>query len=380
MASSNSPRARVAHVLPWANIGGTELQTLRLAQAARELGYSNLIYVPTGAAKVRSLFTDADFEVLEYEQVQPSYTNPASFWRNSRALAASFRHRGIQIVHCSDILAAHFTAVGARTAGARAISHVRNHYPSIGRREKSFLLPVELFVFVSKNTRENFAFERGRKRSKILYDVPGVTYKPVADRAAARAQFGLPAQGHVFGMAARVSPQKDFPTLIQAAKTVAETLPDCSFLIAGDHQLEAPHRAHYETLLPLLEESGMRHRFFFAGFQSEMSPFYGAIDTFVLSSNWEGLPTVVLEAVMYGRPVVSTEVGGIAEAIQDGVNGFLVPPKSPEILADRLTQIATDPALAQRMAARAKETLAGTFGQERFLKQVDQLYSELMRS
>jgi glycosyltransferase involved in cell wall biosynthesis len=378
MAAPNSSRGRVAHVLPWANIGGTELQTLRLAQAARELGLLNFIYAPVGAAKVSALFTNEGFEVLEYQQVQPSYTKPAAFWRNSRRLAASFRNRGIQILHCSDILGAHFTAVAARTAGARTISHVRNHYPSMPRREKSFLLPVELFVFVSKNTRENFALSRGRRRSRILYDVPGVIYKPVEDRAAARAHFGLPPRGHVFGMAARVSPQKDFPTLIQAAKIVAEKLPDCCFLIAGDHQLEAPHRAHYESLLPLLEATGMRDRFFFAGFQAEMSPFYGAIDTFVLSSNWEGLPTVVLEAVMYGRPVVSTEVGGIAEAIQDGVNGFLVPPKSPELLADRLIQIAADSALAERMAAQAKETLAETFGQERFLKQVAQLYSELL--
>lgn len=379
MAASNSPRGRVAHVLPWANIGGTELQTLRLAQAARELGYSNIIYVPVAAAKVRGLFSGENFEVLEYEQVQPSYTKPVLFWRNSRRLAASFRAHRVQIVHCSDILAAHFTSVAARSASARTISHVRNHYPSIGRRDKSFLLPVELFVFVSKNTRENFAFERGRKRSTILYDVPGVIYKPVEDRAAARAHFGLPPEGHVFGMAARVSPQKDFPTLIHAARIVAEKLPNSAFLIAGDHQLEAPHRAHYQSLLPLLEETGMRDRFFFAGFQPEMSTFYGAIDTFVLSSNWEGLPTVVLEAMMYGRAVVTTEVGGIAEAIQDGLNGFLAPPKSPEILAQRLIEIATDPALAERMATRAKETLAETFGQERFFKQVDQLYSRLLR-
>ena len=335
--------------------------------------------MPRGAAKVAILFTGDRFEVLEYAQVQPSYTKPAAFWRNSRRLAASFRERGIQIVHCSDILAAHFTAVAARTAGAHAISHVRNHYPAIARREKSFLLPVELFVFVSKNTRENFAFVRGRKRSTILYDVPGVVYTPIEDRAAARASFGLLAHGHVFGMAARVSPQKDFPTLIRAAKIVAEKLPDCAFLIAGDHQLEALHRAHYESLLPLLEATGMRERFVFAGFQPEMSQFYGAIDTFVLSSNWEGLPTVVLEAMLYGRPVVCTEVGGIAEAIEDGVNGFLIPPKSPDILADRLIRIAADSVLAERMTERAKETLEEAFGQERFLKQVDRLYSELTR-
>jgi glycosyltransferase involved in cell wall biosynthesis len=379
MPIGNSPRGRVAHVLPWANIGGTELQTLRLAQAARELGYSNFIYVPVGASKVRALFRDEHFDVFDYDQVQPSYTKPTPFWKNSRRLASSFRDHNVQIVHCSDILAAHFAGFAGRMAAARVITHVRNHYPSIGRRDKSLLLPVELFVFVSRNTCENFGIERGRRRSRILYDVPGVVYKPIEDRAAARASFSLPADAHVFGMAARVSPQKDFPTLINAARLVAEQLPAACFLIAGDHQLEAPHRAHYESLLPLLDQTGMRKRFFFAGFQPEMSPFYAAIDTFVLSSNWEGLPTVVLEAIMYSRPVVSTDVGGIAEAIQDGVNGFLVPPKSPELLAQRLIQIATDPSLANRMIENAQRTLTNTFGQERFLEQVDALYSTLLR-
>ncbi len=371
-------RGRVAHVLPWPNIGGTELQTLRLAQAARELGYSNTIYVPAGAAKVKALFADDGFKVREYDQVQPSFSKPAHFWRNSCGLATVFRVQRIGVVHCSDILGAYFTAVAGRMAKARVITHVRNHYPEISRRDQVFLLPVDKFVFVSNNTRENFAMKRGRKRSQILHDVPGVVYKPVEDRAAARAQFGLPAEGHVFGMAARVSPQKDFPTLIRAARKVAEQIPDCWFLIAGDHQIELAHKAHYESILPLLKKTGMLGRFVFAGFQTEMSTFYGAIDTFVLSSNWEGLPTVVLEATMYGRPVVSTEVGGIAEAIEDGANGFLVPPRSPEILAQRLVELAADVALAQRMTQNAQKTLTEKFGQKRFLDQVDSLYSRLL--
>lgn len=379
MLESEELRGRLAHILPWPNIGGTELQTLRLAQAARELRYANAIYVPAGAAKVRALFSEHGFKVREYDQVQPSLTKPAHFWRNSRGLATVFRQQGIDIVHCSDILAAYFVAAAGRMARAKVISHVRNHYPEISLREKLFLLPVEKFVFVSKNTRENFAVKPGQKHSQILYDVPGVVYKPLGDRAAARARFGLPAQGHVFGMAARVSPQKDFPTLIQAARIVAEKLPDSSFLIAGDHQLEVAHRAHYESLLPLLKKTGMLRRFVFAGFQAEMNAFYEAIDTFVLSSNWEGLPTVVLEAIMYGRPVVSTEVGGIAEAIEDEVNGFLVPPRSPEILAARLMQLASNAALAARMNESAREMLTKTFGQQRFLEQVDQLYLELLR-
>jgi len=370
-------RGRVAQVLPWPNVGGTELQTLRLAQTARTLGYDNLIYVPDGAESVAALFSGNGFPVLTYEQVQPSYTHPKLFWRNCRRMAASLREHGREIVHCSDIHSAHFIGWAARLAKARLISHVRNHYPSISLRDRSFLLPVERFICVSENTRDNFAMKRGRARARVLYDVPGIVYRPIDDREAARRSFGLGAREHVFGMAARVSPQKDFASLIEAAAIVVRELPECRFLIAGDHEIEAAHREHFRSIEPLLESTGMRRYFHFAGFQPDMSRFYAAIDTFVLSSNWEGLPTVVLEAAMYRRPVVSTRVGGIGEAITDGESGFLVPVKAPGELADRLLKLAKDAALAARFAESAGHILQDRFGEQRFQRDVDALYSSL---
>ncbi len=372
-----SSKARIAHVLPWVSIGGTELQTLRLAEAARNLGYSNMIYVPPNAEKVRALFREAGFEVFEYEQVQPSYLHPGRFIRNSRDLAAELRRNEVQILHCADILAAHFTGIAGRLASVRVISHVRNHYPHFSVRDKTFLRAVEQFIFVSNNTRETFGMRRVRARSTILYDVPGAVFKPLEDGETARRSFRVPEAAHVFGMAARVSPQKDFATLIQAAQIVSAKVSNCVFLIAGDYELEPAHRNHFESLQPLLRDAGMRERFLFAGFQPEMSRFYAAIDTFVLSSNWEGLATTLLEAMMYRKPVVSTDVGGISEAIEDGVNGFLVPRKSPGILADRLVQVAQDQNLSRRMAENAVHTLDEKFGQKRFLEQVNRLYSHL---
>jgi glycosyltransferase involved in cell wall biosynthesis len=363
--------------LPWLSIGGTELQTRRLAQAADELGYSNIIYVPAGGDKTRTLFTDAGFDVFEYEQVQPSYSNPSRFLKACLELTASLRKNNIQVLHCADVLAAHFTGVAGRLAGAKIISHVRNHYPHFPLRDKTFLMTVERFIFVSKNTRDSFGMARARARSRVLYDLPGAVFKPLENRESVRSNFGLPRDSHVFGMAARVSPQKDFATLIRAAAIVAEKLPDCAFLIAGDYQAEPAHRSHFESLQPLLRDSGMRDRFFFAGFQAEMSLFYGAIDTFVLSSNWEGLATTILEAMMYRRPVLSTNVGGISEAIEDGVSGFLIPPKSPELFANRLLQLAGDSNLAKGMVENAERSLNEKFGQTRFVEQVDQLYSDL---
>jgi glycosyltransferase involved in cell wall biosynthesis len=379
MAETNSSRAVIAHILPWDSIGGTELQTLRLAEAAREGGFRNIIYTLRHGSKVRRMFEEAGFPVFEYEQVHPSYTKPLPYLRNCRRLAGQLREQGTSIVHSADVPAAYFTAMAGRFAGARVISHVRNHYPEIPLRDRGFLRPVERFVFVSKATREQFAIPRARKHGTVLYDVPGIAFQPGGERARALEQFGIQPDHFVFGMASRVAPQKDFPTLIKAARRVVAKLPACTFLIAGDYQIERTHREHYVSLQPLLARSGVGEHFRFAGFQSDMRAFFAAIDAFVLSTHFEGLPTVALEAMLYRKPVICTDVGGISEAITDGVNGLLAPPKSAEVLADKLLQAARDKPLVARMTKNACATLEAQFGRERFLRQVEELYSGLLR-
>jgi glycosyltransferase involved in cell wall biosynthesis len=378
MQHSSAHQGTIAYILPWPSIGGTELQTLRLAEAARTRGYSTVVYVPDGSARVRELFEDRQFPVFDYQQVEPSYSRPGAFIKHSRALASGFRQNKVKLMHAADISGAYYTGLAGRLAGAKVVSHVRNHYPALNWREKGFLLPVEHFVFVSQATRKNFALRSARHRATILYDVPGIEFKPGGDREAALKQFGIASHHVVFGMASRVSPQKDFPTLIRAAQRVIRELPNSTFLIAGDYQLEAPHREHYQAIQPLLDEAAVRNHFCFAGFQSDMAAFFAATDIFVLSSNWEGLPTVALEAMLYSKPLVCSDVGGISEAIEDGVNGMLVPPKASDVMASKLLQIANDRGLAERMAANARLSLDQKFGDERFRQQINELYSRLL--
>lgn len=98
---------------------------------------------------------------------------------------------------------------------------------------------------------------------------------------------------------------------------------------------------------------------------------------YVLPSYNEGLPMSVLEAMAAGIPVVSTPVGGIPEAITDGVEGYLVPPGDIEALAQRLNQLLADPALAMRMGAAARHKVETMFSSAAVLPRVEQLYQEL---
>jgi glycosyltransferase involved in cell wall biosynthesis len=98
---------------------------------------------------------------------------------------------------------------------------------------------------------------------------------------------------------------------------------------------------------------------------------------FVLASYNEGLPMSVLEAMAAGVPVVSTPVGGIPEAVSDGVEGFLVEPGDVAALARRLAQLAQDPALAKRMGAAARRKVESTFAAGAVVPRIEQIYLDL---
>jgi glycosyltransferase involved in cell wall biosynthesis len=95
---------------------------------------------------------------------------------------------------------------------------------------------------------------------------------------------------------------------------------------------------------------------------------------FVLPSYNEGLPMSVLEAMAAGLPIVSTPVGGIPEAVSDGVEGFLVQPGDVHTLAERLALLAADPALARRMGAAARRKVESTYSTAAVVPRLEQIY------
>lgn len=109
----------------------------------------------------------------------------------------------------------------------------------------------------------------------------------------------------------------------------------------------------------------------------ELPPFYRASQVLLVPSSYEGLPMVILEAMQSGLPCVATRVSGHPEAIEDGVNGYLVPLDQPQAMADAALRILEDPALGATLGARAKATVAERFGAERQAREYLGVYAEM---
>jgi glycosyltransferase involved in cell wall biosynthesis len=139
----------------------------------------------------------------------------------------------------------------------------------------------------------------------------------------------------IIASAGRLSPEKGFDVHLESAARVMAQERSAGFIHFGD----GPQR---ERMVRRIAALGLQDSFILAGMRNDLDRFYPFFDLLVLPSHTEGLPNVVLEAFAARVPVVATAVGGTPEVVEDGVNGYLVPPGDPDRLADRILDMLRD--------------------------------------
>lgn len=171
----------------------------------------------------------------------------------------------------------------------------------------------------------------------------------------------------------RLHEQKDQATLLRAWALVRDRVPGARLALIGDGELANP-------LLLLAEELGLGDSFALLPPRRDIASAFSACDAFALSSLWEGLPYVVLEAMAHSRPVVSTDVDGIPEAVVDGETGVLVPPSDPAALADGLVRVLTDERLRSEMGRAGRDRVEQEFSLPRMVENILAVYSRLLQT
>lgn len=190
--------------------------------------------------------------------------------------------------------------------------------------------------------------------------------KPDQDRGE---RFGFPREAFVFGYVGRFAAIKDLDTLPGAFARVAQSSPNARLMLVGDGEL----RHHLETVVSSL---GIGDRVRFVGWQLDLVRVYSAFDALVLSSRNEGTPVAVIEAMAAGLPVVATAVGGVADVLDDGRCGLLVPPGDADALARAMTRLATDPVLRRELGCSGRRSVAARFRSERLVAEIARLYQD----
>lgn len=367
-------RKTIAHIMPWPCVGGVELATSRMAEWVEGDEFKSIAFCLKDARGVRQMFEHKGIEVIEYEAAEPSYRHPKDYVRASRQLARKLREQKIDLVHCADLLAAHRSTLACTLARVPVISHIRGSFEEISRRDRSFLLPVKRFIFVSENTRRAFGHRLGAERGAVVYDGIDVKERDECARQSVREEFSIPTDAKIIGMVARIAPAKDYPTLIRAAARIIAADASVRFLIVGEHSGVAAYREHFEEVKCLLEESKLSSYFIFTDFREDVQRLTSAMDVFLLSTHMEGLPLVILEAMALGRAVVATDVGGIPEIVRHEETGLLSPHGDDETLATHLVSLLNDGKKRERLGCAGFEFVKENFSREQFVLNMMRLY------
>ena len=167
---------------------------------------------------------------------------------------------------------------------------------------------------------------------------------------------------------------KGHDLFIKAAASIVPRFPNVSFSIAG----EVLERDYFEELQALVRDLGLSSHFHFLGGITDMQKHLSEADIFVLPSRSEGFSNAIIEAMAASLPVVATNVGGNAEAVKDGVTGFIVPVEDSSALSAAITHLLSDPSQAKAMGTAGKALVAERFTTEAMMNRISATYRNLL--
>jgi glycosyltransferase involved in cell wall biosynthesis len=213
--------------------------------------------------------------------------------------------------------------------------------------------------------------ERQRMAPDVVRLVPnGIEGRPATPGRDVRAELGIAPDAPVVGSVGTLRAQKRFDVLLRAAAELAPRRAGLRVVIVG----EGPERARLEALAAQL---GLADSVLLLGARDDVADVLQALDVAVLSSDFEGSPLSVMEYMEAGLPVVATAVGGLAEMIDDGVHGLLVPRRDPTALAAAVGALLDDPARRRELGAAARARRRAQFDLGVMVSAIEQLYEEL---
>jgi len=166
-------------------------------------------------------------------------------------------------------------------------------------------------------------------------------------------------------------PVKRVQDLVAAMEIVVKEAEDAQLILVGD----GPERQRVELLVDKL---GLRRNVLLTGYRRDVVDFLRCSDTLVLCSEIESAPLTLLEGMSSGLPVIATGVGGVPEIVADGRNGFLVPPKSPGALAEKILELASDKELRLRMGEEARRTVLERFTADKVVPKYEEIYRSVV--
>lgn len=367
-------KIRVLHAIRQGKIGGGESHVIDLVESLDKDRYESVVLAFTDGPMITHM------KSLGIKSYVINTERPFDFTK-WKAVRRVMERESIDIVHAHGTRANSNIYYSARRLGIPVLYTVHgwSFHPDQNPLLRRFRIAGERFlvnkasltVCVSDNNQNDATKLFPMQRSTVVkYGINLSKFNSARDFQNVRCDFGISDQTVIVGYVVRMTIQKDPLTLVRAIALLPEDT-DVKFLFVGDGDLK-------EEAIQLARALNVESKIVFECFRRDVPNILHAIDIYCLPSLWEGLPIGMLEAMAMGKAVVTTTVDGAKEVIQDGINGLLVPVRSPEKLAEALRLLIHDTQLRFRLGSEARETLVRDFNVETMTRKIEQLYWQLL--
>jgi glycosyltransferase involved in cell wall biosynthesis/GT2 family glycosyltransferase len=291
------------------------------------------------------------------------------------------RTESVDVLHAHKFGSNAWAAVFGRAFGIPVIIAHEHSWPFEGQLARRLVdrhvtaRGTDLYLAVSEDDKRQMIAVSGIRPDRVTVVRNGITSRPeVAARP--RERLGLGPRAEVVVAVGLLRRAKAFHILIEATALLARERPDLRTLIAGGP--DTIERDEPDRLRRLVAELDLQDAVTLLGTRHDVFDILAAADVAVCCSSREGSPLSVMEYMEAGTPVVASRVGGLPELLEDGVHGRLVAPDDPAALARAIADVLDDPAGAAAMARRARDRRRREFDIDRAVRQVGDLYVELL--
>jgi glycosyltransferase involved in cell wall biosynthesis len=320
----------------------------------------------------------AEVRDVDYVEIPERHSFDPSVWPALRKLV---RERRIDIVHAHEYKSDLLALMLARTMPVASLATVHGwtgHSP----RERAIYYPCDKrilaryprLVAVSNEIRDEL-LRHGAAPERVTTILNGIDHRRFRRERArsAEARLAVGAKPHeiVVGAVGRLEPQKRFDVLLRSIVLLKRAGIPVRVVIAGD----GSQRVMLEQLVKELDLENCCH---LSGHSTDVVALHNAFDIFVQSSDYEGTPNAVLEAMALETPVVATDVGGTRELANDGVHGLIVAPEDPRALCEAVVRTLAHPDDTARRVEAARRRVEGDLSFDARMNRLESIYEELM--
>lgn len=361
-------RLTIVHTEASEGWGGQEIRVMVELTEMAKRGHRTIVIAPPSSDIFRRGL-DSQVETL------PLSMRRQDFFSNMGWLSDFLRSEKVDVVNTHSSRDSWLAGCAARKAGVPLVIKTRHISAPISRGWLTRLVYQHLHDFII-TTSEGIARDMVRTNGFDPRRIAAVPTGVDLDRFGCgdhkrklREELGLPPDALLVGMVSVLRSWKGHPDFLNAARIVKRSVPSAYFVIAG----EGPRRSHIEADLL---QMGLEDCVFLIGHRDEVPQVLCDLDLFVLPSYAnEGVPQALLQALAMRRPVVATAIGGIPEVITSGVHGLLCEPNEPDLLAENILRILTEPDLARSLADRGHERVLKDYSLARMIERLEEIYA-----